>query len=225
MGLLGCGPTADGVLQPPVRVSAGVRRMVMVRFEPMPPERYDAYDADDEGVLWLRLRPTSAGLTAFGYEFSVREDLRRWGYGRAPFGGSSRCSLSDAQWWWGGMSHSVSRRPCDIGSAARSGAFAADPHQVPMRLASHPRHPRSSSSTCSARLVRMGFVKAPLSHATCEPGRGSVEVATIRRPVRTDHAVCGKRFGIQCWLRLGDLAGAARRDACTPRLYDVLSYT
>ncbi len=43
---------------------------------------YDA-DGDEVGLLWLHLRPTSEGLTAFGYDFSVREDLRRAGYGRA----------------------------------------------------------------------------------------------------------------------------------------------
>ena len=35
------------------------------------------------GMLWLHLRPTSEGLTAFGYDFAVREELRRSGYGRA----------------------------------------------------------------------------------------------------------------------------------------------
>jgi len=45
---------------------------------------WTAYDGDDAvGMLWLHLRPTSEGLTAFGYDFSVREDLRRSGYGRA----------------------------------------------------------------------------------------------------------------------------------------------
>jgi ribosomal protein S18 acetylase RimI-like enzyme len=45
---------------------------------------WTAYDADAEvGMLWVHLRPTSEGLTAFGYDFAVREDLRRHGYGRA----------------------------------------------------------------------------------------------------------------------------------------------
>jgi GNAT superfamily N-acetyltransferase len=43
-----------------------------------------AYDGDAEvGLLWLHLEKKSDGLHAFGYDFSVREDLRRGGYGRA----------------------------------------------------------------------------------------------------------------------------------------------
>ena len=45
---------------------------------------WTAYDGDDAvGMLWLRLTETSEGTTAFGYDFSVREDLRSRGYGRA----------------------------------------------------------------------------------------------------------------------------------------------
>ena len=45
---------------------------------------WTAYDGDDAvGMLWLQLTETSEGTTAFGYDFSVREDLRRQGYGRA----------------------------------------------------------------------------------------------------------------------------------------------
>ena len=45
---------------------------------------WTAYDGDDAvGMLWLRLTETSQGTTAFGYDFSVREDLRSRGYGRA----------------------------------------------------------------------------------------------------------------------------------------------
>lgn len=45
---------------------------------------WTAYNGGDAvGMLWLHLKPTSEGLTAFGYDFSVREDLRRSGYGRA----------------------------------------------------------------------------------------------------------------------------------------------
>lgn len=45
---------------------------------------WTAYDGDVAvGMLWLHLRPSSEGLTAFGYDFSVQEDLRRSGYGRA----------------------------------------------------------------------------------------------------------------------------------------------
>lgn len=45
---------------------------------------WTAYDGDDlVGQLWLHLRPTSEGPEAFGYDFEVREDLRRRGYGRA----------------------------------------------------------------------------------------------------------------------------------------------
>jgi len=35
------------------------------------------------GLLWLHIAPRSDGLHAFGYDFSVREELRRHGYGRA----------------------------------------------------------------------------------------------------------------------------------------------
>ena len=45
---------------------------------------WTAYDGDEAvGLLWLRLKDTSVGVTAFGFDFSVREDLRRRGYGRA----------------------------------------------------------------------------------------------------------------------------------------------
>jgi len=45
---------------------------------------WQAYDGDDEiGVLWLRIKPGSAGSHAFGFDFLVREDVRRRGYGRA----------------------------------------------------------------------------------------------------------------------------------------------
>ncbi|MEV0808765.1 GNAT family N-acetyltransferase [Micromonospora sp. NPDC050200] len=45
---------------------------------------WTAYDGDDEvGVLWLHLERRSDGLHAFGYDFEVRADLRRRGYGRA----------------------------------------------------------------------------------------------------------------------------------------------
>lgn len=43
-----------------------------------------AYDGDNEvGMLWLRLEEKSDGLHAFGFDFNVREELRRNGYGRA----------------------------------------------------------------------------------------------------------------------------------------------
>ena len=48
---------------------------------------WTAYDASGDdgavGMLWLHLRPSSEGLTAFGYDVAVREELRRSGYGRA----------------------------------------------------------------------------------------------------------------------------------------------
>ena len=45
---------------------------------------WTAYDGDEVvGMLWLKLTDTSEGVTAFGYDFSVREELRRKGYGRA----------------------------------------------------------------------------------------------------------------------------------------------
>lgn len=45
---------------------------------------WTAYDGDLEvGVLWLAFKDTSEGVSAFGYDFEVREDLRRHGYGRS----------------------------------------------------------------------------------------------------------------------------------------------
>ena len=45
---------------------------------------WTAYDGELEvGILWLKLSETSEGTTAFGYDFQVREPLRRKGYGRA----------------------------------------------------------------------------------------------------------------------------------------------
>lgn len=45
---------------------------------------WTAYDGDAEvGVLWLAFRDSGEGLTAFGYDFEVREELRRHGYGRS----------------------------------------------------------------------------------------------------------------------------------------------
>ncbi len=45
---------------------------------------WTAYDGDLEvGVLWLAFKDTSEGVSAFGFDFEVREELRRHGYGRA----------------------------------------------------------------------------------------------------------------------------------------------
>lgn len=45
---------------------------------------YDDSGSDGAvGMLWLHLVPRSEGLTAFGYDFAVREELRRSGFGRA----------------------------------------------------------------------------------------------------------------------------------------------
>ena len=45
---------------------------------------WTAYDGDTEvGILWLRIRDSSAGPQAFGFDLQVREPLRRHGYGRA----------------------------------------------------------------------------------------------------------------------------------------------
>lgn len=45
---------------------------------------WTAYDGDVEiGVLWLQVERKSDGLQAFGYDFEVRPELRRKGYGRA----------------------------------------------------------------------------------------------------------------------------------------------
>lgn len=43
---------------------------------------WTAYDGDTEvGVLWLAFKESGEGLTAFGFDFEVREELRRHGYG------------------------------------------------------------------------------------------------------------------------------------------------
>jgi len=58
---------------------------------------WTAYDGDDiVGMLWLRLTETSEGTTAFGYDFSVREDLRRQGYGRATLLAAPRRSAGSS---------------------------------------------------------------------------------------------------------------------------------
>jgi GNAT superfamily N-acetyltransferase len=45
---------------------------------------FTAYDGGDQvGMLWLHIEQKPDGAHAFGYDFSVREDLRRSGYGRA----------------------------------------------------------------------------------------------------------------------------------------------
>jgi len=33
------------------------------------------------GVLWIKTSESSERITAFGYDFEIREDLRRHGYG------------------------------------------------------------------------------------------------------------------------------------------------
>jgi ribosomal protein S18 acetylase RimI-like enzyme len=42
------------------------------------------------GHLWLQLQPRSDGLHAFGFDFAVREGLRRRGYGRAVAAAAGR---------------------------------------------------------------------------------------------------------------------------------------
>ena len=45
---------------------------------------FTAYDGDAEiGMLWLHIEEKSDGPHAFGYDFAIREELRRQGYGRA----------------------------------------------------------------------------------------------------------------------------------------------
>ena len=44
---------------------------------------YDAGSGAEVGMLWLHLETKSDGVHAFGYDFEVREELRRQGYGRA----------------------------------------------------------------------------------------------------------------------------------------------
>jgi len=44
---------------------------------------YDGQSGGPVGMLWVHLEEKSDGLHAFGYDFEVREDLRRQGYGRA----------------------------------------------------------------------------------------------------------------------------------------------
>ena len=52
---------------------------------------WTAFDGTDPvGHLWLQLQPRSDGLHAFGFDFAVREDLRRRGYGRAVAAAAKR---------------------------------------------------------------------------------------------------------------------------------------
>ncbi|MEV6600793.1 GNAT family N-acetyltransferase [Actinoplanes sp. NPDC051346] len=45
---------------------------------------WTAYDgAEEVGMVWLHVEEKSDGRHAFGYDFAVREQLRRKGYGRA----------------------------------------------------------------------------------------------------------------------------------------------
>jgi GNAT superfamily N-acetyltransferase len=45
---------------------------------------WNAYDGDTAiGMLWIRIEEKSDGPHAFGFDFSVREEVRRHGYGRA----------------------------------------------------------------------------------------------------------------------------------------------
>jgi GNAT superfamily N-acetyltransferase len=47
-------------------------------------ELFTAYDGDDPvGMLWLHFDRKPDGEHVFGYDFSVREELRRHGYGKA----------------------------------------------------------------------------------------------------------------------------------------------
>jgi GNAT superfamily N-acetyltransferase len=71
---------------------AEARAKAVDDFARLLPEGFDtpghhfwtAYDGDLEvGILWLKLSETSEGTTAFGYDFEIREALRRQGYGRA----------------------------------------------------------------------------------------------------------------------------------------------
>ena len=44
---------------------------------------YDAETGAEVGMIWVHYEARSEGLTAFGYDFQVHEQLRRHGYGRA----------------------------------------------------------------------------------------------------------------------------------------------
>ena len=45
---------------------------------------WTGYDGETEvGVLWLRIEAKADGLNAFGFDFLVKPELRRHGYGRA----------------------------------------------------------------------------------------------------------------------------------------------
>ncbi|MGX6607445.1 GNAT family N-acetyltransferase [Micromonosporaceae bacterium Da 78-11] len=45
---------------------------------------FTVYDGDtDVGILWLRIKPGADGPRAFGFDFEIREQFRRRGYGRA----------------------------------------------------------------------------------------------------------------------------------------------
>ena len=75
---------------------------------------WTAYDGDVEvGLLWLHVERKSDGLHAFVYDFEVRPELRRKGYGRAILEtAEARCRE------WGVVSTGLSVFGANVGARA-----------------------------------------------------------------------------------------------------------
>jgi len=83
---------AESIARSGLMPEAEARRKSTEDFARILPDGFDseghlfwtAYDGDrDVGMLWLKLEDSSEGTTAFGYDFAVKPELRRSGYGRA----------------------------------------------------------------------------------------------------------------------------------------------
>ena len=84
---------AGGMPEPEARRKAAADLDELLPSGPPTPGHliWTAFDGTDPvGHLWLQLQPRSDGLHAFGFEFAVREDLRRRGYGRAVAAAAQR---------------------------------------------------------------------------------------------------------------------------------------
>jgi ribosomal protein S18 acetylase RimI-like enzyme len=83
----GAMPAADAL----VKAEADFARLLPDGLATPGQHLWTAYDGDQEvGMLWLAVTDRSDGRHAFGYDFSVREDLRRRGHGRAMIEAAER---------------------------------------------------------------------------------------------------------------------------------------
>jgi ribosomal protein S18 acetylase RimI-like enzyme len=83
---------AESIARSGLMPEAEARRKSREDFARILPDGFDseghlfwtAYDGGrDVGMLWLKLEHSSEGTIAFGYDFAVKPELRRSGYGRA----------------------------------------------------------------------------------------------------------------------------------------------